>query len=148
MKKIFFIFLFCLSQCGFQPIYLNKELNNNEFKNISFEGNQEINEKIINSLSLKENKLNNDLKSLILRSSYKIEEIKKDSSGKIELYKSQIELNLIIKKQNQVLAEKKLIKELSYNAKDNKFELVQYQNIIKNDLINRIIEDIILYLNI
>ena len=40
------------------------------------------------------------------------------------------------------------IKEFSYNIKDNKFELVRYQDEIKNNLINKIIEDIILYMNI
>ena len=39
-----------------------KKLDNNEFNNILFEGDQEINrKKILNSLSFKENTLNKDL---------------------------------------------------------------------------------------
>ena len=106
------------------------------------------NKKITSSLSFKENTLDNDLNELILGSTYKIIETKKSSSGEIESYKSIIVCNIIIKKQEQVSKNKIFSKELSYNTKSNKFDLVQYQNKIKNDLVNKIIEDIILYLNI
>ena len=148
MKKILIVFLILLSQCGFQPIYIGKSLDNNEFNNILLEGDQEINRKILNSLSFKENTQNNNLDNLFLRTTYKIIETQKSSSEKVESYKSQIELNLIIKKNEEIIASKLFQKELSYDAKDNKFDLVQYQNKIKNDLVNSIIEDIILFLNI
>ena len=148
MKKILIVFLVLLSQCGFQPIYVGKNLDNNEFNNILLEGDQEINRKILNSLSFKENTQNNNLDNLFIKSTYRILETKKSSSEKVESYKSQIELNLIIKKDEKIVTNKLFQKELSYNAKDNKFDLVQYQNKIKNDLVNGIIEDIILFLNI
>ena len=40
------------------------------------------------------------------------------------------------------------MKEFSYNTKDNKSELVRYENEIKDILINKVIEDIILFMNI
>ena len=148
MKKILIIFILFLSQCGFQPIYLGKNFSMNEFNSISFEGDKEINQKIINSLSFKENQNNINLDALLVKSSYRIIETKKNSSGKVESYKSLIEFNLIIKNKEKIITDKIFSKELSYDSKDNKFDLVQYQNKIKNDLINRIIEDIILFLNI
>ena len=148
MKKIIFIFLFLLSQCGYQPIHLNKNFSINEFSKISFEGNDEINNKIISSLSFKENNLNDNLEKLFVKSSYKIIETKKSSSGEVQSYKSKIEFYFLIKNQDKIIKEKNFQKELSYNSKENKFDLVQYQNKIKNELVNRIIEDIILYLNI
>ena len=148
MKKILIIFILFLSQCGFQPIYLGKNFSMNEFNSISYEGDKEINQKIINSLSSKENRNNINLDALLVKSSYRIIETKKNSSGKVESYKSQIEFNLIIKYKEKIITDKIFSKELSYDSKDNKFDLVQYQNKIKNDLINRIIEDIILFLNI
>ena len=39
-------------------------------------------------------------------------------------------------------------KQFSYSNKDNKFELVQYQNEIKNNLINKNYKDIILHVNL
>ena len=148
MKKILIIFILFLSQCGFQPIYLGKKFSMNEFNSISYEGDKEINQKIINSLSFKENQNNINLDALLVKSSYRIIETKKNSSGKVESYKSLIEFNLIIKNKEKIITDKIFSKELSYDSKDNKFDLVQYQNKIKNDLINRIIEDIILFLNI
>ena len=142
MKKILIIFILFLSQCGFQPIYLGKNFSMNEFNSISYEGDKEINQKIINSLSFKENQNNINLDALLVKSSYRIIETKKNSSGKVESYKSLIEFNLIIKNKEKIITDKIFSKELSYDSKDNKFDLVQYQNKIKNDLINRIIEDI------
>ena len=147
MKKILLIFIFLLSECGYQPVYLNKNLGNIEFNKISLEGNADINRKIIDSISFKENKLNDKLNNLLIKSSYKITETSKNSKGQVESYKSQISLNLIIKDGKKVISSKNFFKEFSYNNKDNKFELVRYQNEVKDNLIYKIIEDIILYLS-
>ncbi len=148
MKKFLLIFIFLLSECGYQPIYLNKNLEDIEFNKITLEGNADINRKIIGSLSFKENKLNDKLNNLLIKSSYKITETSKNSKGQIESYKSQISLNLIIKDGKKVISSKNFFKEFSYNNKNNKFELVRYQNEVKDNLIYKIIEDIILYLSI
>ena len=148
MKKFLLIFIFLLSECGYQPIYLNKNLEDIEFNKITLEGNADINRKIIGSLSFKENKLNDKLNNLLVKSSYKITETSKNSKGQVESYKSQISLNLIIKNGKKVINSKNFFKEFSYNNKDNKFELVRYQNEVKDNLIYKIIEDIILYLSI
>ena len=148
MKKLLLIFIFLLSECGFQPIYINKSLDNVEFFKITLEGDADINRKIVESLSFKENELQNTLNSLLIKSSYIISETSKNSKGQVESYKSQIILSLIIKDNNEVIESKNFSKEFSYNTKDNKFELVRYQNEVKENLIFKIIEDIILYMNI
>ena len=148
MKKFLFLFIFFLISCGYQPIYLNKSLKNTEFNKIISEGENNINKKIIGSLSFTENNFDNNLNDLIIKSSFKIEETSKNSRGQVESYRSQVILNLIIKNKSQIITNKDFVKEFSYNTKDNKFDLVQYQNEIKNNLINEIIEDIILYMNI
>ncbi len=148
MKKLLLIFIFLLSECGFQPIYINKSLDNVEFFKITLEGDADINRKIVESLSFKENELQNTLNSLLIKSSYIISETSKNSKGQVESYKSQIILSLIIKDNNKVIESKNFSKEFSYNTKDNKFELVRYQNEVKENLIFKIIEDIILYMNI
>ena len=148
MKKNLLIFIFLLSGCGFQPIFLNENLDKKEFYKITYEGDTEVNRKVLGSLSFKENKLKDTLNSLLIKSSYEIMETSKNSRGQVESYKSKIILNLIINNQKKIITEKNFIKEFSYNIKDNKFELVRYQDEIKNNKINKIIEDIILYMNI
>ena len=148
MKKFLLIFIFLLSECGYQPIYISKNLSDVEFFKITLEGDADINRKVVGSLSFKENKLQDSLNSLLIKSSYKIIETSKSSKGQVESYKSQIILNFIITDGNEVVNSKNFSKEFSYNIKDNKFELIRYQNEVKDNLINKIVEDIILYMNI
>lgn len=148
MKKFLLIFIFLLTECGYQPVFLNKNLSNTEFYKITLEGNSEINRKIIESLFFKENKIKDSLNNLLIKSSLEIIETSKNSSGKVESYKSKIVLNFVIVNQKKEVTNKNFVKEFSYNTKDNKFELVKYQNEVKDILINKIIEDIILFMNI
>jgi len=148
MKKILLICIFLLTECGYQPVYLNKNLENIEFYKITLEGNANIGRKIIGSLSFNENKLNDALDSLLIKSSFEIKETSKNSKGQIETYKSQIILDLTIRNKEKLITNKNFVREFSYNVKNNRFDLVQYQNEIQNNLINKIIEDLILYMSI
>jgi len=148
MKKILLIFVFLLTNCNYQPIYINKSLNNVEFSKITINGDTDINRKIINSLSLKENEFDDTLNNLLIESSYNIQETSKNSKGQVESFRSQIIVNLIINNKKETIINKNFIKDFSYANKENKYELVQYQNEIKNNLINKIIEDMILFINL
>ena len=148
MKKILLIFVFLLTNCNYQPIYINKSLNNVEFSKITINGDTDINRKIINSLSFKENEFDDTLNNLLIKSSYKIQETSKNSKGQVESFRSQIIVNLIINNKKKTILNKNFLKDFSYANKENKFELVQYQNEVKNNLINKIIEDIILFINL
>ena len=148
MKKILLIFIFLLSQCGYQPIFVSENINNMEFYKITHNGDAEINRKILGSLSFKENKLKNTLNSLLVNSSFEVIETSKNSKGQVESYKSKIFLNLIISNKKETITDKNFVKEFSYNVKKNKFELVRYQNKVKDNLIDKIIEDIILYISL
>ena len=148
MKKTFFILLFFISSCGYQSIYINKSSDIYEFKNIIFHGDNYINNKIINILSIKENNEIDNKDILHISSSYNTEEISKNSKGQVELYKSTINVNLQIKNiNNQVVQKRNFAKDFTYNNKQNKFDLAQYQSSIKDDLINKIVGDTIIFLN-
>ena len=148
MKKILLIFVFLLTNCNYQPIYINKSLNNVEFSKISINGDTDINRKIINSLSFKENEFDDTLNNLLIESSYNIQETSKNSKGQVESFRSQIIVNLIINNKKKTILNKNFLQDFSYANKENKYELVQYQNEVKNNLINKIIEDIILFINL
>ena len=148
MSKFLLIFAFILTSCGYQPIYINKSLNNVEFTKITIAGDSDINRKIINSLSFKENEFDESLNTLLIESSYQIRETSRNSKGQIQTYRSLIIVNLIINNKKETILNKTFLKDFSYANKDNKFELVQYQNDIKNNLINKIIEDIVLFINL
>ena len=149
MKIIFnFFILLFLTSCGYQPIYLNKNLKNYEFKEIISNGDLDINKQIIQSALFKEDKLNYSLNKLFIESEYKIEETSKNKKGQIESYISQITIKINIRNNEDIEKSKVFIEEFFYNKKDSKFELIEYQNEIKNNLITKILESIILYMNI
>ena len=147
MKKIFVILIF-LTSCGYQPLYLNNNLKKYEFQKIVLKGDNEINRKIINRLKIKENEFDEELNELLINSLYNVSETSKNSKGIVETYRSKITVLINIKKDKKTIKSKEFSKDFSYSNRDNKFELVQYQNKIKSNLIDKSIEEINLYLNI
>ena len=146
MNKVFLILIFFLSSCGYQAVYQSKNFEKLYFTKINLQGEKFINNKIINTLPIKESGQNEN--ELNISSSYRIEQSSKNSKGQVELFKTIISVNLEIKDtNNQIVQSKNFIKEFTYKNKENKFELVEYQNSIKNDLIDKIISEIMIYLN-
>lgn len=148
MKRFLFILIFLISSCGYKPIYLNDNLKNFEFNKIIAEGEKEINRNIINSLSLKENRNDKQLNELLIKSSFRVEETSKNKKGQVKSYRSSILVNLTVSKNKSIIKNKSFSEEFVYNTKENKFELTEYQADIKEDLINKVMEDIILFLNL
>ncbi len=148
MKKILILFIFLIASCDYQPIYVNKNLKNFVFQKINLEGDISINRKIVNSISLEENSSDEKLNEILISSNFNILETSKNSKGQTETYRSIISVEIKISKNNEIIKRKVFSNESSYNKKENKFELTQYQSNIMNNLINKTIEDIILFLNI
>ena len=148
MRNIFILIVLFTYSCGYQPIYLNKNIKNYEFSKIYLEGNKKINKKIIDTVLLKENKLDKNLNELLLKSNLTTIETSKDQKGKVLTYRSIVNIDLTIKKNEKIIKNKIFTKDVSYNNKENKFELVEYQDRLIINLINRSIEEIVLYLNL
>lgn len=142
---ILLILLFCVS-CGYKPIYSGDENLKFEFKKITLITEEKIKRQILNSLYLKENSF--DDKELIIKINYNIEETSKNSKGQVETYRSIISGQLTIKKEEEILKTDSFTKEFSYNNKNNNYELVKYQNEIKNNLTSEIINEILFSLKL
>lgn len=148
MKKTTLILLLFITSCGYQPIYLNKSLENFEFFKITLKGEKDINRKIVSFLSLKENKSDKLLNELLLKTSFKIEETSKNSKGQVISYRSSINVNLSIIKDEKIIKSKNFMKDFSYSNPSNRFKLVEYQNEIKNNMLTKIIEEINLFMSL
>ena len=146
-KKLIFILLF-LTSCGFEPIYSSKNSNNFVFKKIETIGEKTINRRIISAISAKENNIDFSHEKLILENEKNIIETSKNTKGQPDSFKMAIKfkITLIDKKNNS--SEKIFYEEFSYKNKDNKFDLSEYEIKLENDLIDKIIEDLIIYFNI
>ena len=147
MKKLLLITIFFITSCGYEPIYLNNNLKNFEFYKVNIEGEKDVNKQILNSLLLKENPKNDNLSELSLSSTFNVEEISKNSKGQTETYRSSLLVTLKVIKNKKTLKSKVFSDEFTYNKKDNKFELTEYQADIKKQLISGIMENLILFLN-
>jgi|TARA_B100002052_G_C15742499_1_gene533901 outer membrane lipopolysaccharide assembly protein LptE/RlpB len=150
MKKIFILFLFFVSACGYQPLYkINKDFINLEINEAKLTGNLEISKKIIDKLPYTIDKNNKFLNKIIIQSTKDVIETSKNSKGQVTSYRTVITINFkILNKDGLVLSEKFLKREFSYNSNENKFKFKEYQSKIEDNLINKIAEDIIIDLNL
>ncbi len=148
MKKILIIFLFLVSSCGFEPLYSNKNSNNFTFEKVEIVGEKKINRRIISTISIKEDNEDYSHKKLILKSEKDIIETSKNSKGQPDSFKMYIKLRIILEDKKNNFTEKDFYEEFSYKNQDNKFDLSEYEIKLEDDLIDKIIEDLIIYLNI
>ena len=152
IRKILYILIFIsLTSCGYQPIYLKKDNSDFLINKIEVAGNKEINRKIISLLGLKENKDQKNSYNVTITSNKSIETIAKDKSGNPTVYKMILNVQFNIKNpnnQNDIIRSKDFDVDFVYNNKKNKFDLSQYQKNIEDNLINKITEEIIIFINI
>jgi hypothetical protein len=146
-KKLYSITLFLfLVSCGYQPIFTK---NDSIF---SIEGvetieKNNINSKIKNALKIfKKNDNTSKFYDLKISSSRTRVILSKDSKGDPKIFSLNISIKVNVIENNIPKNEKNFNKTVSYNNDSNKFELKQYEDKIASNLTNKIIEEIIIYL--
>tara|TARA_B100001057_G_scaffold484857_1_gene563613 strand:- start:5285 stop:5722 length:438 start_codon:yes stop_codon:yes gene_type:complete len=145
MRKILLL-LFLVSACGYQPLYMQKE--EVLFNKITLLGNKKINRKIISSTAIKVDQNNTLNREIIINSKKNITTTSRDAKGQPATFKSQIIVSLVIKTDDKIIKEKVFNETFDYNNITNKYDLSVYQTDIENNLINRIVEDLIIFINI
>lgn len=148
MKKFLFIFVFFLTQCGYQPLYSSKDQKDFSFKEISLIGEKNLNRRIISATKINKNTQNFSNEKLTLESKKIISETSKNSKGQTESFKMILEIRLKIEDKQTTQKEKIFVKEFSYKNLENKFDLSEYETNIENNLINQIVEEMIIYLSV
>ena len=148
MKKIFIVLLLILTSCGYQPLYKTdqkiKKLNISE---VIYSGDQKINEVIFTKLPFALVKNDESLNKLSLESKKEIKITSKDSKGQALSYRTIINVKILVLNNNGDILDQKIVqKNFSYNADENKFKFKEYQDKIEKNLIDTIIEDVIIHL--
>ena len=148
MNKFFkhiFIFFFIVS-CGYQPIFSGKKVNFG-IDNLTYNKNNEIDSAINNNLKNYKSLENKD-KILDLEISSKINKVTTslDDRGDPKSFRLELEIKTIFKKDNKLLNQKSFFKSHDYNNSTNKFDLKKYENSVKENLIGKITEEIIVYI--
>lgn len=146
IKKVFFlVLLFALGNCGYEPIYSKKI--SLKIESLQLNGDKSLNRKIVSSLKLKNQ---NEVKGykLSLDSSKTTQVTSKDSSGDASIYKTAVNVKVSLLDKDKILKEKVFSSDFTYNNLENKFDLSQYQKEIEIILIDKIIEEIFIFLTI
>ena len=145
MKNFFLILFFLISSCGFKPIYTS----NNEklfFSNIEYNGEISLQKLLSETLLKNENNQDTNLNKLIIDTQKQITPTSKNSKGQITTYRTTIETNLLIINLQEERQSKKFLKNFTYNTKENKSELIKYQQEVESNLYNQIAQEIITFL--
>ena len=147
-NRILFLLLFILTSCGYQPLYSKKEVKILTIEELKLIGNTNINKTVASALPIKVEK-NTLLKNkIILENKKTIIETSKNKKGQPDSFKMIIDFKFSFIDNNNILNEKFISEEFSYKNKDNKFDLSQYEMNIEQSLINKIIEKLIIYMNV
>ena len=145
MKKIttYLIIFLLFSSCGYQSIYVGNNTNFS-FNKSNALGDIKISKDIIKNL----NNLESDdgEYELTIESIYKKDISSKNKKGDPEVFNISLDVKLVLKKDNVIL-ENKFREKLSYNNMKSKFELKQYERNLRSNLLDKIIQDILIYLN-
>ena len=143
MKKIFLVILILLlNNCGYTPIYSNK---NSNFKVISLKSN--INNNLTNYIENSINVFSNEKSNKKLNITFDLKEdisvILKDSKGDPSKNRLTVMVDLSIFDTNKNLIVSSTFSEsFQYNIDDNKFTLKQYEKNIRQNLVEEITQQI------
>ena len=139
--KHFIICLFLVS-CGFQSIYVSDK-SDFSFDKSNALGEIKISKDIIRNLdSLKKDEGKYEL---IIETIFKKDVSSKNKKGDPEVFDMSLNVNVTLKKDNDILRNR-FREKLSYNNLKSKFELKQYENNLKSNLVQEITQDILIYL--
>ena len=140
--KHFIICLFLVS-CGFQSIYVS-EKSDFSFNKSNALGEIKISEDIVSNLgSLKKD---DGEYELTIETIFKKDISSKNKKGDPEVFDMSLDVNVTLKNDNDIL-KNKFREKLSYNNLKSKFELKQYEDDLKSNLVEVVTQDILIYLN-
>jgi len=147
MYKLNYLILsfFFIVSCGYQPLYSNKVSNFYIYKINSF-GNEKVNKALINKLEIYKDKNSNKKIELEINSKINKTTTSKDTKGNPKTFRIEIIYQIKVIEGEKINLDKIFSKSSNYNNSSKKFELRQYEENLKINLIDKIYKDIVGYL--
>ena len=152
MKKelniLFFLIIIFLHGCGFEPIFSSKNINKAQLVSIdevNFKNYSELNNLFLRKFRyFQKNEENLREFNLALNINKTKKIISKNKLGDPETFNIEIIVDvLILNADDDILNSKTISKNKNYNNLDNKFELKQEENIIKDNIVDEIVDEIL-----
>ena len=156
MKKIktfsLLIIFILFSAFVYKSIY-SEDQGSFKINEIKFEGDQALNniankrfQKYLLPINLQSDIERKEF-SLNINSSSTRNILTRNSAGKVEMFELIITLDVKTFSDGELLLEKSFSAKNIYNNESNKFALSQYEKIIKKELLNKLIDGVINYIN-
>ena len=147
MKKFIFIIFLLLNACGYQSV--NKiDKSNYNISKYEFLGNQQVNKILKRGFDRNIGNINSNNEFEVIATSNLVRSKKsKDKAGEATNLTLEIIVELDIFQNGEKLKEISINENTNYNNNDNKFELKQFEKILINNLVDKIIKKINLTLS-
>ncbi len=148
MKIKFFliVLVFALSNCGYKPLYSNKNINFS-INELNISGPEKIRNQLKNNLIIFANQKNKSkIYNINIKSSSSRSVISKNNEGDPSMYSTELKINVEILENEKIISSKKFIEIFDYKNQTNLFSLKKYEDNILDNLYEKIYEKIILYL--
>tara|TARA_B100000902_G_C27290015_1_gene906584 strand:- start:349 stop:807 length:459 start_codon:yes stop_codon:yes gene_type:complete len=150
MKTKFLIIvlsIFFLENCDYKPVFSSQNIDL-KFNSIEYD-NSKINRILGRSIkSLSKNDSSNiyDVKIKTIESE---RIVTKDKKGNAEIYELKLVLEItFINTEKQKEHKKTIIEQITYKNNDNKFELKQYKNQLLDQMIQKMLQDILKFITL
>ena len=135
-KNIIIICLyFFLTNCGFEPIYLNKNDVNFSIEKIDYTGDRELNNFLKTNLNKYKNKKVDNKITIEVNSSYEKIILSKNAKGGMTNYQIKVDVIFLIKPTNKKI---EFNKQIIMNSMDDKFDEERYERSMKQNFADSI----------
>ena len=133
--------------CGYTPIYQTDQKLDIKLDTINSSGDKSINREIVKNLEKYRDSESYNIFDLSINSTKRENVVTKDKKGNATSFKLTLEVDInLSNNSNGKNFTKKFTKDMSFNSKNNKFELDQYRLNLEKNMISQILQDINLYL--
>ena len=140
------ILVFILNSCGYSPIYSTK-YQDFKFKNLSFNGERDVNKILSKSLdNYTDNTSAVNVYNITINSSLQKNIVTKDKKGNPTQFSLSVKVDLIIEDDLEKNIQTSFTEKNSYNNRDEKFELKIYESNLIQNMSEKILSDIILFI--
>ena len=143
-KIVLFSFTFFLISCAYEPVF-KEGIYNFEIEEITMTGEKNINRIIENKLSLIKKTNDNEKRryNILVESEKEKLIISNDSKGDPLKFEMVLSVNFKVINDSNIVLDKDIIKKNIYNNESDKFELEQNEDIILENLSNKVSNEII-----
>ena len=132
--------------CGYTPIYQTDQKLDIKLDTINSSGDKSINREIVKNLEKYRDSESYNIFDLSINSTKRENVVTKDKKGNATSFKLTLEVDInLSNNSNGKNFTKKFTKDMSFNSKNNKFELDQYRINLEKNMISQILQDINLY---